>query len=93
MKKNENCQGQMTLFNGILTDICEVKPEVGTELIFIHDGHEYPCVVEQHCGYDFFYVRLTGRTPSDEDPDYEDCDGWHLSLRGYKSSWKFKGRS
>ena len=85
--------GQMTLFDGILTDICEVKPEVGTELIFIHDGHEYPCVVEQHCGYDFFYVRLTGRTPSDEDPDYEDCDGWHLSLRGYKNSWKFKGRS
>lgn len=85
--------GQMTLFDGILTDICEVKPEVGTELIFIHDGHEYPCVVEQHCGYDFFYVRLTGRTPSDEDPDYEDCDGWNLSLRGYKNSWKFKGRS
>lgn len=84
--------GQMTLFDGLLTDICEVKPEVGTELVFINDGHEYPCVVEKHCGYDFFYVRFTGRTPKDDDPDYGDCDGWHLSLRCYKDAWDFKRR-
>ena len=85
--------GQMTLFDGKLTDICEVKPEIGTELIFMLDGHEYPCVVEVHCGYDFFWVRFTGRTPSDDNPDYEESDGWHITLRGYKHNWKFKGRS
>lgn len=82
--------GQMTLFDGVLTDICEVKPEVGTELIFMIDGHEYPCVVERHCGYDFFYVRFTGRTPADDNPDYGESDGWHLSLRAYKDKWNFK---
>lgn len=82
--------GKMTLFDGVLTDICEVKPEVGAELIFWKGGHEYPCVVETHCGYDYFYVRFTDRTPADDSPDYGECEGWHLSLRGYKDNWKFK---
>ena len=84
---------QITLFDGLLTDICEVKPEIGTKLVFMNEGHEYPCVVAGHCGYDFFYVRFTGRTPSDDDTSYGECDGWHISLRGYKRNWKFKGRS
>lgn len=54
------------------------------------DGNEYPCVVENHCGYDIFYVRFKGRTPADDNPAYGECDGWHLSLRGYKKNWNFK---
>ncbi len=83
--------GQMTLFDGILTDICEVKPEIGSRLVFFYEGKEYPCIVEKHCGYDFFWVRFTGRRPQDDDEEiFEDCDGWHLSVRGYKQDWRFE---
>ena len=82
--------GQMTIFDGILTNICEVKPEIGSKLIFVQDGHEYPCIVENHCGYDFFWVRFTGRTPRDDNEQYGESKGWHLSLRGFKTNWRFE---
>lgn len=70
----------MSLFDGFLKEICDTKPEIGRELIFIKDGAKQPCVVDAHCGYDFFHVKLIGKRES-----------WHLSLRGYGKSWKYKG--
>ena len=81
--------GQMTLFDGKLTNFCEVKPEIGSRLVFKLNGVDYPCTVETHCGYDFFWVRFTDRTPHDDDPTIEESDGWHLSLRGYGKNWWF----
>ena len=81
---------QMTLFDGRLTDVCEVKPEIGSRLVFIYEGKEYPCEVIDHCGYDFFYVRFTGRAPEDDDEQLAKTGGFHLSLRGFKEHWRFE---
>ena len=75
-------EGQMSLFDGFLTEICDTKPEIGRELVFIHGG-EFPCVVDAHCGYDFFYVRFPGGGP-------DGAEGYHLSIRGYGKSWRYK---
>ena len=79
----------MSLFSGFLKEKCDTKPEIGAKLIFHYEGHDYDCIVESHCGYDFFYVTLPGRKPSDDFIDIEDTGGWHLSLRGYGTEWDF----
>ena len=71
--------GQMSLFDGFLTEVCDTKPEIGRELECLIDGI-HPCVVDAHCGYDFFHVRFMD----------EESEGWHLSLRGYGKSWRYK---
>lgn len=80
---------QISLFNGILTEICDTKPEIGTKLVFHYAGGDYDCIVAKHCGFDFFWVEFTGRKPSDDFKDLGDSDGWHVSLRGYKKDWSF----
>ena len=81
---------QISIFDFLREDYCDKKPEIGTRLFYIDDeGKEYPCVVVDHCGYDFFYVRFTDRTPADDNPNYGECEGWHLSIRGFKESWRF----
>lgn len=71
---------QISIFDFLREDYCDKKPEIGTRLFFIDDdGKEHPCVVVDHCGYDFFYVKFL---------DGFD-DGWHLSIRGFKDSWRF----
>lgn len=80
---------QMSLFGGLLKEQCDTKPEVGTRLVMHYEGKDYPCIVERHCGFDFFYVKFTDKTPHEEDPDVSDTDGWHLSIRGYRKDWDF----
>jgi hypothetical protein len=80
--QNYECEGQLSIFDGFLTELCDTKPEIGRKLVFIYEGQEYPCIVEAHCGYDFFWVRFTDNAP-------EHAEGWHLSLRGYGESWKY----
>lgn len=92
MEAQEEVYGwQMSLFGGLLKEVCDTKPEVGTKLVMHYEGKDYPCVVDVHCGFDFFFVKFTGRTPHDDDPDVAESDGWHLSLRGYIKDWSFSG--
>lgn len=82
-KFNYECEGQMSLFDGMLREQCDTKPEVGTKLIFHHNGKDYLGVVDTHCGMDYFHIKLT-------DNIYPDTpSGVHLSLRGYKKSWDY----
>ena len=81
--------GQMSFLGGVITEEIYNKPKIGAKLIFENNGHEYPCEVSNHCGHDFFYVRFTGRTPRDDDPQYGECEGWHLSMRGFGDSWRY----
>lgn len=87
------CEGQISLFEvfdgKILNEICHTKPAVGKNLIFHYKGKDYPCVVDKHCGYDFFHIEFTDRQPSDDFPEVEKNTGWHVSLRGYKRDWDF----
>lgn len=83
---NYECEGQISLFSGFLTEQCDTKPEIGTELIFHDDdGKDYECVVDAHCGYDFFHVEFLNESPSEY--------GWHISLRGYGKRWDFKEKN
>lgn len=88
-KFNYDCEGQMSLFDGFLKEECDTKPSIGTKLIFHYEGNDYPCVVASHCGFDFFWIKFTGRKPADDLNDVEDTGGWHLSLRGYGTDWDF----
>lgn len=83
------CGSQISLFNGFLKELCDTKPEIGTQLVMHYKGTDFPCVVKSHCGHDFFYVVFTGTKPHQTDPKAAKTDGWHLSLRGYGDSWKF----
>lgn len=65
------------------------KPEIGTKLIFHFKGMDYECSVATHCGCDYFFVKFSGRKPSDDFPKLSKSDGWHLSQRGYGESWEF----
>ncbi len=85
-KFKAGCEGQISLFNGFLKEMCDTKPEVGTRLIFHYFSKDYECVVKSHCGHDYFYVEFTGRKPQNES---HIMDGYHLSLRCYKSVWDF----
>lgn len=85
-KFNYECEGQMSLFDGMLKEICDTKPAVGKKLIFHFKGKDYPCVVDTHCGHDFFYIKFTDRQPSDDFPEVAESGGWHISLRGYKKN-------
>lgn len=76
-------EGQMSLFDGFLTEVCDTKPEIGRRLVFIYDGKEYPCKVEVHCGYDYFWVRF-------DEPGPVSAPGWHISLRGYGKDWRYE---
>lgn len=80
---------QMSLFGGMLKEVCDTKPEIGTKLVMHYEGNDYPCVVTAHCGFDFFYVKFIDAKPHDNDTDVDDTDGWHLSLRGYMKDWDF----
>ena len=80
---------QMSLFGGLLKEMYDTKPYIGTRLVMYLEGKEYPCVVTAHCGFDFFYVKFTGRKPHEDNPELDSTDGWHLSLRGYMDSWDF----
>ena len=82
--KSYECEGQLSLFDGLLKNEGYIKPAIGTKIVFIRDGKEYPCIVDNYCGYDYFWVRFTDRKPTD------DAEGWHLSLRGYGESWKYE---
>ena len=82
--------GQMSLFDGRLTDVCEVKPEIGSRLVFQYDGKDYPCKVAAHCGYDFFYIKFTGRQPADDKPNIDRTGGWTISLRSFGKSWRWQ---
>ena len=75
--------GQLSLFNGLLIEECDTKPDIGTELIFHYDGLDYPCKVKSHCGMDYFYIVFIGEQTAG------DTDGWHVSLRGYKKDWDY----
>ena len=77
------CDGQISLFSGFIKEQCDTKPDIGQRLVFHHDGTDYDCIVDAHCGYDFFHVKFIGKMP-------EDASGYHLSLRGYGKSWDFK---
>lgn len=79
-------EGQMSLFDGWLTEYCDTRPAIGTELEFLYKDGVYPCVVEKHCGADFFWVRLTGDRPKGP----YDSGGWHLTIRGYGKDWRYK---
>ena len=57
-KFNYECAGQISLFIGFLKEKCDTKPEIGAKLIFHYEGHDYDCIVESHCRFDFFYVRF-----------------------------------
>lgn len=89
MAKGKGIEGQLSLFDGFLKNEGYIKPAIGTKILFILDGKEYHCIVDTHCGYDFFWVRFTDRKPSDDDEEIDDTEGWHLSLRGYGKSWKY----
>ena len=88
-QENDMQAWQMSLFGGLLKERCDTKPEVGTRLVMHMNGNDYPCVVDAHCGFDFFYVKFTSRKPSDDDSRLDNTAGWHLSLRGYMESWDF----
>lgn len=88
--KSYKCEGQLSLFDGLLKNEGYTKPAIGTKIVFILDGKEYNCIVDTHCGHDFFWVRFTDRKPSDDDEEIDDSGGWHLSLRGYGKSWKYE---
>ena len=82
------CPRQISLFSGMLKEICDTKPDIGTKLIFHYKSRDYACVVDAHCGFDFFHIVFMGRQPAD-DYDVEDSNGWHVSLRGYKKDWDY----
>lgn len=88
--KSYECEGQLSLFDGFLDNEGYKKPAIGTNIVFMLDGNEYPCIVDSHCGYDMFWVRFTDRKPHDDDENIYNTDGWHLSLRGYGNSWKYE---
>ena len=88
--KAYECEGQLSLFDGFLDNEGYKKPAIGTNIVFMLDGNEYPCIVDSHCGYDMFWVRFTDRNPHDDDENIYNTDGWHLSLRGYGKSWKYE---
>lgn len=88
-KFNYECQGQISLFSGFLKERCDTKPEIGKKLVFHCKGKNYECVVDDHCGYDVFHVKFTGRKPSDDFPEIAITEGWHISLRGYRLDWDF----
>lgn len=79
---------QISLFDGFLDDP-SVKPPIGTKVIFFYEGKRYPAIVTSHCGetYDFFYIKFTGRQPSDDDSEVKDSGGWHVSMRGKGKDW------
>ena len=81
--------GQMSFLGGEIKEEIFNKPSIGTKLVYMMDGREYLCQVEVHCGYDMFWVRFLDRQPSDDDPEIDACGGWHLSLRGYGTSWRY----
>lgn len=89
-KFNYECEGQISLFSGFLRERCDTRPEIGKMLVFHYGGNDYDCIVAKHCGYDFFFVEFTGRTPADDFTDIEDVGGWHVSLRGYRKDWDFQ---
>lgn len=80
---------QMSLFGGLLKEVCDTKPEVGTRLVMHYEGKDYPCVVTNHIGFDFFYVKFVNAKPQDDNRDLSESDGWHLSLRGYMKDWDY----
>lgn len=88
-EKNSMNGCQMSLFDGFLTELCDTKPEIGTQLVIHYQGSDYPCTVLSHCGADFFYVAFTGKKIHESDPQVAETGGWHLSLRGYGKSWDF----
>lgn len=88
-KFNYVCEGQMSLFSGFLREKCDTKPDIGTRLIFHYEKKDYDCIVDAHCGFDFFYVKFSGRKPADDYPEVENTDGWQISLRGYGEDWDF----
>lgn len=94
-KFNYECEGQVSLFDVFdektLNGICHTKPAVGKSLVLHYKGKDYPCIVNKHCGYDFFHIEFTDRQPSDDFPEVEKNTGWHVSLRGYKRDWDFPG--
>ena len=81
--------GQFSFLSGEIEEEIYNKPSIGTKLVFMLNGHEYPCEVDCHCGYDFFGVRFLDRQPSDDDPAYADSGGWTLSLRCYETKWRY----
>lgn len=81
--------GQLSLFDGFITNVDE-KPPIGTKVIFYYEGKSYPAVVAAHCGADYFYIKLTGRKPSDDNELVSDSDGWHISLKGYGTDWRYE---
>lgn len=83
------CPGQISLFDGWLKEYCDTKPEIGTDLVFHYKGKDYACVVDKHCGADFFYVRFKNKQLSLDFPELGDVEGWHISLKGYKRSWDY----
>ena len=88
-KFNYECPGQLSLFDGLLKEMCDTKPDIGTNLIFHYKNKDYACVVDGHCGHDFFHIVFTDRQPSDDYLDVENSGGWHVSLRGYKKDWDY----
>lgn len=88
-KFNYECEGQMSLFSGFLKEKCDTKPEIGTRLVFHYGGKDYDCVVADHCGFDFFWIKFTERKPSDDFNNLGNLDGFHISLRGYKKDWDY----
>lgn len=91
MLLQDNFNGwQMSLFGGLLKEVCDTKPEIGTRLVMHYGGNDYPCVVMSHCGFDFFYVKFVDARPHDNNPDVSDTEGWHLSLKGYRKDWDFE---
>ena len=81
--------GQLNLFDGLVDDPNK-KPEIGTKVIFFYNGNQYPAVVSDHCGFDYFYIEFTGRKPADDDSDVSNCPGWHVCMRGRKKDWDYK---
>lgn len=84
-KFNYECEGQVSLFDVLdektLNGICYTKPAVGKSLVFHYKGKDYPCIVDKHCGYDFFHIEFTDRQPSDDFPEVKKNTGWHDKRR------------
>ena len=80
-KFNYECEGQVSLFDVFdektLNGICHTKPAVGKSLVLHYKGKDYPCIVNKHCGYDFFHIEFTDRQPSDDFPEVKKNTGWH----------------
>lgn len=74
--------GQISIFDELIQNPKD-KPFIGTKVLFYYKGQFYPAIVTAHCGYDFFYIKFTGKKP------HEGNLGWHVSMRGYKKDWDY----